>query len=159
MSESRALRTSHPSGIPSRYRLPRLGRRWRGIDIAYQAVQRVARVRLGDRCGLVEDQDLEIEGIPQNAEGASDLWQPDKHRSQCWAVAAVDGFVTEKQSADGGVDGRLYFYLPNDPSHHSMAIEVKGGRYLAGRERHPLFDLDQAARLSETRPGYHGKMQ
>ena len=26
--------------------------------------------------------------------------------------ASVDGFVTEKQSADGGVDGRLYFYLP-----------------------------------------------
>jgi len=48
----------------------------------------------------------------------------ERAKKQCWAVAAVDGFVKEKQAADGGVDGRLYFYLPNDPNHYSMAMEV-----------------------------------
>ena len=52
-----------------------------------------------------------------------------------------------KQSADGGVDGRLYFYLPKDPTHHSMAIEVKGGRNVninVMRELRGVLERDEA---------------
>ena len=106
----------------------RLKRRWVGIDIAIHAIKRVARVRLGDRCGLIEGRDYIIDGVPRNIEGAMDLWKRDKYHFQKWTVEQVDGFVTTKRTADGGIDGRLYFGLPNEPDLESMAIEVKGGK-------------------------------
>ena len=63
-----------------------LGRRWVGIDIAIHAVKRVARIRLTDRCGLVEGTDYEIHGVPRDVEGARDLWKRDKYHFQKWAV-------------------------------------------------------------------------
>lgn len=105
----------------------RLNRRWIGIDIAIHAVKRVSKIRLVDRCGLVENQDFTMYGVPRDLEGARDLWERDKYHFQKWAVEQVDGFVTTKRTADGGIDGRLYFGIPNDPGLKSMAIEVKGG--------------------------------
>ena len=55
-----------------------LDRKWIGIDIAIHAVKRVARVRLSDRLGLVEDEDYRIDGVPLTVEGAQDLWERDK---------------------------------------------------------------------------------
>ncbi len=106
----------------------RLKRRWIGIDIAIHAVKRVAKIRLQDRLGLVEGRDFTIEGIPRNLEGARDLWQRDKYHFQKWAVEQVDGFVTTKRTADGGIDGRLYFTVPDNRELQSMVLEVKGGR-------------------------------
>ncbi len=105
----------------------RLERRWIGIDIAIHAIKRVARVRLNERLGLVEDQDYTVEGVPRTVEGAQDLWERDKYHFQKWAVEQVDGFVTTKRTADGGIDGRIYFAVPDDPSLQSMVVEVKGG--------------------------------
>ena len=116
----------------------RLGRRWIGIDIAIHAVKRVASVRLTERCGLVEGQDFTVEGVPRNLEGARDLWERDKYHFQKWAVEQVDGFVTSKQTADGGIDGRLYFALPNEPDLQSMVLEVKGGRTVSIRDLRAL---------------------
>ena len=106
----------------------RLGRRWIGIDLAIHAIKRVVSVRLGDRCGLVEGRDYSVEGIPRSLEGARDLWERDKYHFQKWAVEQVEGFVTTKRTADGGIDGRLYFFLPDQRDFQSMAIEVKGGK-------------------------------
>ena len=105
----------------------RRSRRWIGIDIAIHAVKRVARIRLTDRCGLVEGRDFEVRGVPRDLEGARDLWTRDKYHFQKWAVEQVDGFVTTRQTADGGVDGRLYFAHPGHRDLQSMVIEVKGG--------------------------------
>ena len=91
----------------------RLGRQWIGIDIAIHAIKRVASVRLRDRLGLVEGEDFEISGIPRTVEGAQDLWERDKHHFQKWAIEQIDGFVTSRKTADGGIDGRLYFSMPN----------------------------------------------
>ena len=99
-----------------------------GIDIAIHAIKRVAGVRLADRLGLVEGQDFEIEGMPRNLEGAQDLWQRDKYHFQKWAVEQVDGFVTTKRTADGGIDGRIYFAMPGELDLQSMIVEVKGGK-------------------------------
>jgi DNA modification methylase len=106
----------------------RLGRKWIGIDVAIHAIRRVAQVRLEDRLGLKEGVDFVVSGIPQTVEGAKDLWRDDKHQFQKWAIEQVDGFVTAKKTADGGVDGRLYFYLPGQVELESMVIEVKGGK-------------------------------
>ncbi len=105
-----------------------LGRKWIGIDIAIHAIKRVARVRLQERLGLIDGQDFVIDGVPRNIEGAKDLWERDKYHFQKWAVEEVDGFVTTKRTADGGIDGRLYFSIPDERDLQSMAIEVKGGK-------------------------------
>ncbi len=105
-----------------------LGRKWIGIDIAIHAVKRVASVRLEQRLGLIEGQDYIVEGVPRTVEGAQDLWRRDPYHFQKWAVEQSDGFVTTRRSADGGVDGRLYFAVPHERDLQSMVIEVKGGR-------------------------------
>ncbi len=105
----------------------RLDRKWIGIDIAIHAIKRVARLRLTDRCGLVEGTDYEIKGVPRDIEGAKDLWTRDKYHFQKWAVEQVEGFVTTKRTADGDIDGRLYFAVPDIRDLQSMVIEVKGG--------------------------------
>ncbi len=125
----------------------KLGRRWIGIDIAIHAIKRVASVRLRDRLALKEGADYEIDGVPRDIEGARDLWTRDKYHFQRWAVEQVDGFVTTKRTADGGIDGRLYFGLPNDRALSSMAIEVKGGRNVGikdVRELRGVLDNDEA---------------
>ena len=129
-----------------------LGRRWIGIDIAIHAVKRVAKVRLQERMKLVEGVHFTIEGVPRNLEGAQDLWNRDKYHFQKWAVEQVDGFVTTRQSGDGGVDGRIYFAMPETDVRkrrplESMAIEVKGGKNVGinvVRELRGVLDNDQA---------------
>lgn len=106
----------------------KLKRKWIGIDIAIHAIKRVAKVRLEDRLGLREGVDFLIEGVPQNLEGAQDLWERDKYQFQKWAIEQVDGFVTARKTSDGGIDGRLYFSLPDITQLQSMVIEVKGGK-------------------------------
>ena len=105
----------------------RLDRQWIGIDIAIHAIKRVTRLRLQDRLGLMVGQDFTIDGIPSTLEGAVDLWAKDKYHFQQWAVEQADGFVTTKRTADGGVDGRIYFAVPDSKELQSMVVEVKGG--------------------------------
>ena len=105
----------------------KLDRQWIGIDIAIHAIKRVARIRLEERLGLVEGSDFAIDGIPSTLEGAVDLWTKDKYHFQQWAVEHADGFVTTKRTADGGVDGRIYFAVPDTKELQSMTVEVKGG--------------------------------
>ena len=116
----------------------RLDRQWIGIDIAIHAVKRVARIRLNERLGLVEGTDYTIEGVPHNVEGAQDLWERDKYHFQKWAVEQVEGFVTTKRTADGGIDGRLYFAVPGEKDLQSMIIEVKGGANVTIRDLRSL---------------------
>ena len=101
--------------------------KWIGIDIAIHAVKRVSTVRLRDRLGLVEGEDYEILGVPMTLEGAQDLWERDSYHFQKWAVEQIDGFVAARKTADGGVDGRLYFEVPGEKDLQSMVLEVKGG--------------------------------
>ena len=43
------------------------------------------------------------------------------------AVEQADGFVTTKRTADGGIDGRIYFAVPESRELQSVVVEVKGG--------------------------------
>ncbi len=128
----------------------RLGRRWVGIDIAIHAVKRVAKVRLQDRLRLVVGKDFEVDGVPRTLEGARDLWKRDPYHFQKWAVETVDGFVTTRRTADGGIDGRLYFAMPNVDDLQSMAMEVKGGKNVGIATRRALrgvLENDAALRV------------
>lgn len=125
-----------------------LNRNWIGIDIAIHAIKRVAKVRLNDKLGLLEGVDFIIEGVPKTYEGAKDLWTRDKYHFQKWAVEEINGFVTTKQSADGGIDGRLYFTNDiTDKELYSMVLEVKGGENVGIsviRELRGVLDRDDA---------------
>ena len=79
--------------------------------------------------------------MPRNIEGCKDLWARDKYHFQKWAVEEVDGFVTTKRTADGGIDGRLYFDIRGKPDLQSMAIEVKGGKNVSIRDLRALFGV------------------
>ena len=106
----------------------KLKRRWIGIDIEIHAIKRVSAIRLQERLGLKEGKDFTIDGIPQDVEGARHLWQRDPYHFQTWAVQAVDGYATDQKTADGGVDGRLFFEMEEGGQLESMIIEVKGGQ-------------------------------
>ena len=124
-----------------------LNRQWIGIDIAIHAIKRVAQVRLQERLGLVEGEDFEIDGVPRNIAGAIDLWERDPYHFQKWAVEQVDGFVTTKRTSDGGIDGRLYFALPDERDLQSMVLEVKGGENVNitdVRALHSVLERDEA---------------
>lgn len=124
-----------------------LGRKWIGIDIAIHAIKRVAKVRLEDRIGLREGTDFVVKGIPISLEGAFDLWKRDKHQFQKWAIEQIDGFVTSRKTADGGIDGRLYFSIPGQAHLASMVLEVKGGRNIgihAVRDLRGVLERDNA---------------
>jgi site-specific DNA-methyltransferase (adenine-specific) len=124
----------------------KLGRKWIGIDIAIHAIKRVAKRRLEERLHLVEGQDFEVRGIPQTLEGAKDLWKRDKYQFQKWCIEQVDGFVTARKTADGGIDGRLYFDT-REKELQSMVLEVKGGRNVGIadlRALHSVMERDEA---------------
>ncbi len=75
------------------------------------------------------------------------MWERDKYHFQKWAVEQVEGFVTTKRSADGGVDGRVYFAVPHAQDLQSMVIEVKGGANVGinvVRELKGVLDYDNA---------------
>ena len=105
-----------------------LKRNWLGIDIAIHAINRVSRDRLKNRLNLDNEKDYLIEGIPMSFEGAADLWKQDHFEFQKWAVEEVDGFMTNRKTSDGGIDGRIYFAEPNVKDLQSMILEVKGGK-------------------------------
>ena len=129
----------------------KLGRKWIGCDIAIHAIKRVARIRLQDRLGLKEDEDFIIQGIPRNIEGAKYLWLKSPYEFQKWAIEQVDGFVSRKKTADGGIDGRLYFHTGNTKDISSMILEVKGGKNVGIdiiRTLHGVLEGDSSAQIA-----------
>lgn len=109
----------------------RLNRRWIGIDITIHAIKRVARRRLQDRLHLTLGKEYVIEGVPQNLEGARELWKQDPYQFQKWCVEQVEGFVNAKKTGDDGIDGRIYFAMPEESVLQHMALEVKGGENIS----------------------------
>jgi len=105
-----------------------LNRKWIGVDIAYHAIKRVVQNRLADFYGLNEGEHYEVAGIPNTMEAARDIWSRDKYQFQRWVVELIHGFVTAKQTADGGGDGRIFFQDPAKKELQTMVLEVKGGK-------------------------------
>jgi len=79
----------------------------------------------------LENRDFVIDGVSKTLEGTKDLWERDNYHFQKWAVEEIDGYVTTRQSADGGIDGRLYFVVTHEWELQSMVIEGKGGKHVS----------------------------
>ena len=106
------------------YAAETLGRKWIGCDIAILAVRLVADT-LYSRYQLEDGKHYEISGVPVSAEQALDLFRRDPFQFEHWAVERVGGFPNQKQVADKGIDGRIYFETLDGM--RSMVLSVKGG--------------------------------
>ncbi len=104
------------------------GRKWIGIDIAYDAI-RIIRGRLSEK-NLVEKSDYEVWGEPESVEDALRLAEEDKYQFQWWAVRRLGGReITYKKGPDERVDGRVVLRAERLGDRLPEAvISVKAGR-------------------------------
>ena len=119
----------------------RLERQWIGIDISSFAIQLIRRTRLeGSFPDLSEGiaGDYQIEGLPKDLAGATQLAEKDRKAFEIWAVTQIDGKPNEKKGADGGIDGRIPFRPDGQKKAAKWAIiSVKSGK----PHLHELRDL------------------
>ncbi len=125
------------------YSAHELGRSWIGCDIAILAVRLVADT-LDARYGLRDDRHYQVTGIPASYDQAVDLFKRDPFQFEHWAVERVGGFPNQKQVADKGIDGRIYFDAPDGLE--SMVLSVKGGHIkpMDIRELRGVVERDEA---------------
>lgn len=102
----------------------KLGRNWIGIDITHLAVSLIEK-RLKDSFPGTK---FEVEGVPKDIGGATDLAFRDKYQFQWWACSLVNAqpFKGKKKGADGGIDGLIYFQ-DDLAAHKKVIVSVKGG--------------------------------
>ena len=102
----------------------KLNRQWIGIDVTHLAISLIEK-RLKDPFPGVQ---FDVHGAPKDVSGAIDLAKRDKHQFQWWAVSLVNAipFAGKKKGADGGIDGKIYFY-PDGKNSQVAIVSVKGG--------------------------------
>lgn len=104
----------------------RLGRRWKGIDITYLAIDLID-TRLRDTYGDDVANTYEIVGIPKDLQSARSLFARNPFDFERWAVSLVDGTPNERQVGDRGSDGVITFPL-DERNRGRVTVSVKGGR-------------------------------
>jgi DNA modification methylase len=100
-------------------------RTWIGCDIAILSIKLIRDV-LSEKYRLVEGVHFKVDGIPTSVEGAQQLFDKDPYTFQNWFVERVGGFPMKRKSADGGIDGRVYFETRDGL--REMVLQVKGGK-------------------------------
>ena len=106
----------------------RLGREFLGIDISAYAIRQVCTARLKDATGI------EVMGLPTDMASAAVLAREKPFAFEQWAVTCVDGMIpNDKQTGDGGVDGRgtlLVKPVKDDKRESGLVIaQIKGGGF------------------------------
>ena len=101
-----------------------LGRRLIGIDISPYAITRVCRDRLKHAEGL------SIQGLPTDMDSTRAMAKNDPFHFEQWAVSTLPGFEpNDKQTGDGGIDGRGYLLNPPDDEKGRCVVQVKSGGF------------------------------
>lgn len=106
----------------------KLKRKFLGIDISPYAITRVCRERLKNARGV------QIKGLPTDMQSASELAKAKPFMFEHWAISCLPGFMpNDKQTADGGVDGRGWLLHPplaenGDELSRLCIAQVKGGK-------------------------------
>ena len=106
----------------------RLGRKFLGIDISAYVIQQVCTARLKDAAGV------KVMGLPTDMASAIDLAREKPFVFEQWAVTRIPGMLpNDKQTGDGGVDGRgklLVKPIKDDkPESGLVFVQVKGGSF------------------------------
>jgi site-specific DNA-methyltransferase (adenine-specific) len=102
----------------------KLKREWIGIDVTHLAISLIEK-RLNDAFPGIH---YEVQGTPNDLEGARALAAQDKYQFQWWAVSLVNAvpFAGKKKGADSGIDGLIYF-KPEGKATEKAIVSVKGG--------------------------------
>jgi len=102
----------------------KLGRKLIGIDISPYAITRICNERLKHAEGIF------MRGLPTDMDGARKLAKADHDLFEQWAVTTLPGFEpNEKQTRDGGVDGRGLLLHPPEGESKICVAQIKGGGY------------------------------
>jgi DNA modification methylase len=114
-----------------------LGRRWIGIDITHLSIA-LMKYRLKDMFGLIEKQDYEVKGEPEDLPSAQQLAQDDRYQFQWWALSLIKarplgGDSKEgKKGSDKGMDGVIPFIDDATGTVKRAIVQVKSGKVKAG---------------------------
>jgi site-specific DNA-methyltransferase (adenine-specific) len=104
----------------------RLGRRWIGIDITFQATNLI-KSRLLASFG--ETVDYTVTGEPTTLNDAGRLALEDRDQFEAWALGLVGARnAAKKKGRDHGIDGRLYFHEKRGGKTRQVVISVKSGK-------------------------------
>lgn len=132
----------------------KLGRRWVGIDITHLAIA-LQKYRLRDSFGLVEKQDYQVVGEPQDMGAARQLAGDDRYQFQWWALSLVrarplggqEGSKTGKKGSDKGIDGVITFVDDASGKPKQVLVQVKSGHVKSGdiRDLKGAIEREKAA--------------
>ena len=114
----------------------KLNRQWIGIDVTHLAVA-IMKNRLKTAFELDPVKDYDVVGEPQDAGGATALWDQDPYQFQYWAVSLLEAQPQQEQKrgADGGIDGLIYFLDGPKRTPQKIVIQVKGGSVTVSQVR------------------------
>ena len=105
----------------------KLDRKLIGIDISPYAITRVCHDRLKNA------EDISIQGLPTDINGAREMAErADRGRFmfEQWAVTTLPGFEpNDKQTGDGGIDGRGGLLYPPEGEKGLCVVQVKSGNF------------------------------
>jgi site-specific DNA-methyltransferase (adenine-specific) len=130
-----------------------LGRRWIGIDVTHLSIA-LMKYRLKDSFGLVEKQDYDVRGEPEDLDSARQLAGDDRYQFQWWALSLIRarplgeaGVREGKKGGDKGIDGVITFLDDATGKPKRALVQVKSGRLKAGdlRDLHGTLDREGAA--------------
>ncbi|TAH49294.1 MAG: site-specific DNA-methyltransferase [Chloroflexota bacterium] len=126
----------------------KLGRQWIGIDITPLAIHLIEK-RMKDAFPELK---FNVEGIPQDLDGARDLAARDKYHFQWWACALVGAqpYQGKKKGADSGIDGIIYFQDDKGPA-KKIIVSVKGGENV---NRAMIADLKNSVEREKAQMGF-----
>ncbi len=104
-----------------------LRRKFLGIDISIYALDKICRIRLKDT------RNLKIMGLPTTFAAAAEM---DPFLFEQWAVTLMQGFMpNNKQTGDGGVDGRAVLHIKPEGEKGWVFAQVKQGKPSADSQR------------------------
>ena len=102
----------------------KLGRKLIGIDISPYVITRVCRDRLKHAEGI------SIQGLPTDMDSTREMAEADRFLFEQWAVTTLPGFEpNDKQTGDGGIDGRGFLLNPPTDEKGRCVVQVKSGGF------------------------------
>ena len=102
----------------------KLGRKLIGIDISPYVITRVCRDRLKHAEGIA------IQGLPTDMDSTREMAEADRFLFEQWAVTTLPGFEpNDKQTGDGGIDGRGFLLNPPTDEKGRCVVQVKSGGF------------------------------
>lgn len=112
----------------------KLKRKWIGIDITHLSTS-LLKYRLKDAFDLIEGENYEVIGEPQELSAAYQLAQDDRYQFQWWALSLIQakpiggqsGSKKGKKGADKGIDGVITF-IDEHSKAKRVLIQVKSGK-------------------------------